>query len=146
MNIFISSYYLSFLRERKDGYVTLYDYHLSADVFNMSREENRGFCGYGPCLGNGVLNISTCYLGMRKKAYNSINANVFISIYFAFVGVWGFISSPHYFQADEKFREDVHGMNPDKNKHEFIMSFDPVFKLYITYVELLYVFLPIFNR
>ncbi|CAF3173289.1 unnamed protein product [Rotaria socialis] len=97
------SYYLSFLRERKDGYVTLYDYHLSADVFNMSREENRGFCGHGPCLGDGVLNISTCYLG-----------------------VWGFISSPHFFQADEKFRQDVHGMQPNKNKHAFIMSFDPV--------------------
>ncbi|CAF1070688.1 unnamed protein product [Rotaria magnacalcarata] len=97
------SYYLSFLRERKDGYVTLYDYHLSADVFNMSREENRGFCGHDPCLGDGVLNISTCYLG-----------------------VWGFISSPHFFQADEKFRQDVHGMQPNKNKHAFIMSFDPV--------------------
>ncbi|CAF2494228.1 unnamed protein product [Rotaria sp. Silwood2] len=97
------SYYLSFLRERKDGYVTLYDFHLSSNVFNMSREENHGFCGHGSCLGDGVLNISTCYLG-----------------------VWGFISSPHFFQSDIKFREDVHGMEPDKNKHEFIMSFDPV--------------------
>lgn len=58
------SYYLSFLRERKDGYVTLYDFHLSSNVFNMSREENRGFCGTGPCLGDGVLNISTCYQGI----------------------------------------------------------------------------------
>ncbi|CAF0902992.1 unnamed protein product [Adineta steineri] len=47
------SYYLSFLREKKDGYVTLYDYHLSSNVFNMSREENRGFCGQGSCLGDG---------------------------------------------------------------------------------------------
>jgi hypothetical protein len=61
--LLIRSYYLSFLRERKDGYVTLYDFHLSADVFNMSREENRGFCNGGSCLGDGVLNISTCYLG-----------------------------------------------------------------------------------
>jgi len=97
------SYYLSFLRERKDGYVTLYDFHLSSDVFNMSREENRGFCGSVPCLGDGVLNISTCYQG-----------------------VWGFISSPHFFQSDMKFRQDVHGMQPDPNKHEFIMSFDPL--------------------
>lgn len=97
------SYYLSFLREKKDGMLTLYDYHLSADVFNMSREENQGFCGSGPCLGNGVLNISTCYMG-----------------------VWGFISSPHFFQADEKFRTDVHGMQPNPDKHEFIMSFDPL--------------------
>ncbi len=65
---FLSSYYLSFLREKKDGYVTLYDYHLSSNVFNMSREENRGFCGQGSCLGNGVLNISTCYLGRRNFA------------------------------------------------------------------------------
>ncbi|CAF3598565.1 unnamed protein product [Adineta steineri] len=97
------SYYLSFLREKKDGYVTLYDYHLSSNVFNMSREENRGFCGQGSCLGDGVLNISTCYSG-----------------------VWGFISSPHFFQSDMKFRQDVRGMSPDANKHEFIMSFDPL--------------------
>ena len=45
---------------------------------------------------------------------------------FLFVGVWGFISSPHFFQADEKFRRDVHGMKPDSDKHEFVMSFDPV--------------------
>jgi hypothetical protein len=42
------------------------------------------------------------------------------------LGVWGFISSPHFFQSDSKFRENVHGMYPDENKHEFIMSFDPV--------------------
>jgi hypothetical protein len=44
--------------------VTLYDYHLSSNVFNMSREENQGFCGHSSCLGDGVLNISTCYLGI----------------------------------------------------------------------------------
>jgi hypothetical protein len=43
-----------------------------------------------------------------------------------FLGVWGFISSPHFLQSDMKFREDVHGMQPDPNKHEFIMSFEPV--------------------
>jgi hypothetical protein len=59
----IRSYYLSFLREKKDGHVTLYDYHLSSNVFNMSLEENQGFCGQGSCLGDGVLNISTCYSG-----------------------------------------------------------------------------------
>lgn len=42
------------------------------------------------------------------------------------LGVWGFISSPHFFQADKKFRDDVNGMNPDPSKHEFIMSFEPV--------------------
>lgn len=97
------SYYISFLRERKDGPVKLWDFHLSANVFDMTREENLGFCGQGPCIGSGVLNISTCYQG-----------------------VWGFISSPHFFQADTKFREDIHGMRPDPDKHEFIMSFEPV--------------------
>jgi hypothetical protein len=42
------------------------------------------------------------------------------------LGVWGFISSPHFFQSDMKFRQDVHGMQPDPDKHEFIMSFEPV--------------------
>jgi hypothetical protein len=43
-----------------------------------------------------------------------------------FLGVWGFISSPHFFQSDIKFRQDVHGMQPDPDKHEFIMTFEPV--------------------
>jgi hypothetical protein len=50
------------------------------------------------------------------------------SFSFRVIGVWGFISSPHFFQADMKFRQDVHGMQPDGDKHEFIMSFDPVFE------------------
>ncbi len=36
---------------------TLYDYHLSSNVYNMSREENRGFCGKGPGLGDAVYLI-----------------------------------------------------------------------------------------
>jgi len=48
-------------------------------------------------------------------------------VFFCWIlGVWGFISSPHFFQSDSKFRENAHGMQPDPNKHEFIMSFDPV--------------------
>ncbi len=53
------------------------------------------------------------------------------------IGVWGFISSPHFFQSDMKFRQDVHGMQPDGNKHEFIMSFDPVFEFQKTNLILL---------
>ena len=117
------SYYLSFLRERKDGYVTLYDFHLSSNVFNMSREENRGFCGNVSCLGDGVLNISTCYQGTCLIPRLPTG---FIVLIFVPIGVWGFISSPHFFQSDMKFRQDVRGMQPDPNKHEFIMSFDPV--------------------
>ena len=105
--------------------LTLYDYHLSADVFNMSREENQGFCGRGPCLGNGVLNISTCYMGMFSPFVKQERDDPRLSASFV-LGVWGFISSPHFFQADEKFRTDVHGMQPSPDKHEFIMSFDPV--------------------
>ena len=67
--LFRRSYYLSYLREKKDGPLTLYDFHLSADVFNTSREENRGFCVEGPCLGDGVLNISTCYMGIEISKY-----------------------------------------------------------------------------
>lgn len=85
----------------------------------MSRAENQGFCGEGKCYGNGVLNISTCYQGKR-------NLSFFNDERMFFLGVWGFISSPHFFQSDKKFLEDVHGMNPDPSKHEFIMSFEPV--------------------
>ncbi len=43
------------------------------------------------------------------------------------LGVWDFISSPPFFQSDVKFRQDVHGMQPEANKYEFMMGFDPVY-------------------
>lgn len=64
------------------------------------------FCGISDkCLGNGVHNISKCY-----------------------GGVSGFISQPHFLNAEDKFTNDIDGMNPNENLHDFILRFEPVSK------------------
>lgn len=36
------------------------------------------------------------------------------------------MSSPHFYQADEKFVKDVFGMNPKKEHHETVIDINPV--------------------
>uniref|UniRef100_A0A4W5RJX8 Scavenger receptor class B, member 1 n=1 Tax=Hucho hucho TaxID=62062 RepID=A0A4W5RJX8_9TELE len=69
--------------------------------------ENAGFCSPpGNCLGSGVLQVSAC-----KQDAPIV------------------MSSPHFYQADEKFVKDIFGMKPDKKQHETIIDINPVCKL-----------------
>lgn len=36
------------------------------------------------------------------------------------------MSSPHFYQADEKFVQDVFGMRPDKEQHQTVIDINPV--------------------
>lgn len=36
------------------------------------------------------------------------------------------MSSPHFYQADDKFVQDVFGMNPNKEEHETLIDVNPV--------------------
>ncbi|KAM3599815.1 uncharacterized protein V6R79_011979 [Siganus canaliculatus] len=65
---------------------------------------NAGFCvPAGNCLGSGVLNVSTCKQGAPI-----------------------IMSSPHFYQADDKFVEDVFGMRPRKEDHQTIIDINPL--------------------
>lgn len=52
---------------------------------------------------SGVLNISSCRFGVPV-----------------------FMSYPHFFGADPYYIEQVEGMNPDEEKHQFYMALEPV--------------------
>lgn len=60
------------------------------------------FCS-GDCVPSGLFNVSSCRFG----------APVFMSF-------------PHFYSADPFYREQVGGMNPDKDKHEFFVALEPV--------------------
>ena len=64
--------------------------------------ENECFCG-GECVPSGLFNISSCRYGTPV-----------------------FMSFPHFYNADPFYLDQVEGMNPDKKKHQFFMSFEPV--------------------
>ncbi|CAN9504933.1 unnamed protein product [Ophioblennius macclurei] len=66
--------------------------------------DNAGFCvPPGNCLGSGLLNISTCKQGAPI-----------------------IMSSPHFYEADEKFVQDVFGMKPDKEQHQTVIDVHPL--------------------
>ncbi|XP_045923056.1 lysosome membrane protein 2c [Micropterus dolomieu] len=65
---------------------------------------NAGFCvPAGNCLGSGLLNVSTCKQGAPI-----------------------IMSSPHFYQADEKFVQDVFGMRPNKEQHQTLIDINPL--------------------
>ncbi|XP_034458494.1 lysosome membrane protein 2c [Hippoglossus hippoglossus] len=77
-----------------------------SEVFaNMTvNPANAGFCvPAGKCLGSGLLNVSVCKQGAPI-----------------------IMSSPHFYQADEKIIKDVFGMVPKKEYHETFIDINPL--------------------
>ncbi|XP_070706966.1 lysosome membrane protein 2c isoform X1 [Pempheris klunzingeri] len=65
---------------------------------------NAGFCvPAGNCLGSGLLNVSACKQGAPI-----------------------IMSSPHFYQADQKFVQDVFGMRPNKEQHQTTLDVNPL--------------------
>lgn len=66
--------------------------------------DNTGFCvPPGNCLGSGVLNVSVCKQGAPI-----------------------IMSSPHFYQADDKYVEDIFGMKPNKELHQTAIDINPL--------------------
>ncbi|GAB0093508.1 uncharacterized protein DMENIID0001_086580 [Sergentomyia squamirostris] len=63
--------------------------------------ENECFCA-GECMPSGVLNISSCRYGSPV-----------------------FVSFPHFYGADPFYLDQVEGINPSKEKHEFFLTLEP---------------------
>ncbi|TNN71357.1 Lysosome membrane protein 2 [Liparis tanakae] len=65
---------------------------------------NAGFCVPAEnCLGSGVLNVSPCKQGAPI-----------------------IMSSPHFYQADERYVQDVFGMRPQKEEHQTMIDINPL--------------------
>jgi hypothetical protein len=60
--------------------------------------------------------------------YVHVKIKTIITYYFSFTfsGAPGYISMPHFLNADEKFVKSVNGLEPDKNLHNFLINFEPV--------------------
>lgn len=64
--------------------------------------ETSCYCVGGKCPPIGVINIGPC----------SFNASVYTSY-------------PHFYKADPRFLEDIEGLQPEREKHEFFMTLEP---------------------
>ena len=61
------------------------------------------YCEGMECQPSGTLNVSSCKFGAPA-----------------------FVSSPHFYLADESYRQNISGMNPKKEDHEFVLVVQPV--------------------
>ncbi|XP_043916306.1 lysosome membrane protein 2 [Protopterus annectens] len=86
--------------------VTAFRFVLPPNLFaNASvNPDNAGFCvPSGNCLGSGVLNVSIC-----KQ-----DAPIMMS-------------SPHFYQGDQKYIDNIIGMHPTKEEHETYLDINPL--------------------
>jgi len=79
----------------------------------LRNEENKCYCmddkGY-PCFKSGVMNMGPC------KTTESLPTGAPIAL-----------SYPHFYQADQSFRDAVMGMKPEKEKHQMFADIHPKF-------------------
>ncbi|XP_064640909.1 lysosome membrane protein 2-like [Lineus longissimus] len=70
--------------------------------------DNKGFCTpAGNCMGNGVVNITSCQL-------------------IDFFHIPTVVSLPHFLMADKKYRDAVYGMHPDPVEHRTEIGIEPM--------------------
>ncbi len=61
-----------------------------------------------------------------ESALLNIFHNVILTKSFMCLGAPIIMSSPHFYQADETFVQDVFGMRPDKEQHQTTIDINPV--------------------
>jgi scavenger receptor class B, member 1 len=72
--------------------------------------ENECYCS-GDCVPSGLFNVSSCRFGTPV-----------------------FMSFPHFYKADPFYHDQVEGMKPVKDKHQFFMSLEPVSSINLKYL------------
>ncbi|XP_069781585.1 lysosome membrane protein 2-like isoform X2 [Narcine bancroftii] len=100
------SLYSTFEQQLSVKRIPVFRFVLPSEVFaNVSENPaNSGFCvPSGNCMGSGVLNVSLCKQGAPI-----------------------IISSPHFYQADQKYIDDIEGMHPNKTNHETYLDINPL--------------------
>ncbi|XP_046460868.1 protein croquemort-like isoform X1 [Daphnia pulex] len=87
----------------KNG-VTFYRFAGTRKMFASVEEDpdNWCFCSGGTCNPSGVTNSTTCRYGSPA-----------------------FVSFPHYYEADTFFQNQVEGLNPQKDLHQFHVDLEP---------------------
>lgn len=66
-------------------------------------ENKKCFCENHYCVPTGATDISRCSFGMPA-----------------------IVSKPHFYEADPYYLQNIEGLNPQKDKHEFGVYIDPV--------------------
>ncbi|XP_072902250.1 lysosome membrane protein 2-like [Hemitrygon akajei] len=97
------SLYLTFEKEVKVKGISAYRFIVPKEIFSIDSLSIEGFCPAMNCHLSGVLNISVCKQGVPI-----------------------FISSPHFYNGDEKLVSDILGMKPDMEAHQTFLDLEPM--------------------
>ncbi|XP_063242448.1 protein peste-like isoform X1 [Bacillus rossius redtenbacheri] len=100
---FCRSLSLDYAREQTVHGLRGYRYSAGARNFDDGTlyPDNKCFCG-GKCVPSGVLNVSACRFGGPA-----------------------FLSYPHFYKADPYYLQQVDGMEPDPDSHEYYVTLEP---------------------
>lgn len=95
---------LDYEKEIENYGVSSYRFTGTERVFANASDnaDNWCFCSGGVCNPSGIGNSSTCRYGAPA-----------------------FVSFPHFYLADPYYREQVEGLNPQKDLHEFHVDLEP---------------------
>ena len=123
----------SYLKDNKFKDINTFDFHMPTNIFynSSTNPDNQGFCSGEDCLGNGVFNLSKCFMGIYfVKRNSSTQTNKQKRLIYKGISV--FLSQPHFLNADSKFLDSISGLEPKDFVHDSILSFEPVnHKLFI---------------
>uniref|UniRef100_UPI00398E7663 lysosome membrane protein 2-like n=1 Tax=Pristiophorus japonicus TaxID=55135 RepID=UPI00398E7663 len=97
------SLYVKFEKELEVRGINAYRFVVPKEVFAIGHPNNKGFCLSGNCQLPGILNISICRQGVPI-----------------------FISSPHFYNGDQKLVSDIVGMEPNTETHQTYIDIEPV--------------------
>ncbi|XP_051870323.1 lysosome membrane protein 2-like [Pristis pectinata] len=97
------SLYLMFEKEVKVKGISAYRFTVPKEIFAIDNLSIEGFCPERNCYLSGVLNISICKQGVPI-----------------------FISSPHFYNGDEKLVSDIVGMKPNMETHQTFLDLEPM--------------------
>ncbi|XP_062907347.1 lysosome membrane protein 2-like [Mobula hypostoma] len=97
------SLYLTFEKEVQVKGISAYRFTVPKEIFAIDNLSIEGFCPAMNCHLSGVLNISVCKQGVPI-----------------------FISSPHFYNGDEKLVSDIVGMKPDMEAHQTFLDLEPM--------------------
>ncbi|XP_072117013.1 lysosome membrane protein 2-like isoform X3 [Mobula birostris] len=97
------SLYLTFEKEVQVKGISAYRFTIPKEIFAIDNLSIEGFCPAMNCHLSGVLNISVCKQGVPI-----------------------FISSPHFYNGDEKLVSDIVGMKPDMEAHQTFLDLEPM--------------------
>ncbi|GCC34036.1 lysosome membrane protein 2-like isoform X1 [Chiloscyllium punctatum] len=97
------SFYLMFEKEVEVEGIGAYRFILPKEAFASDHPSNKECCPGGNCPLSGVLNISTCRQGAPI-----------------------FISSPHFYNGDQRLVSDIGGMEPNTEAHQTFLDIEPM--------------------